>query len=324
MDAVLRSNLSLGFHITKKKNLYESFHRLADTPLTAAQIYVSSGRGWGASKATADDLRKTADYLERNGIYSCVHGKLMYNPAGAKLVKEIPQKWGLTKTGLTSELDVAAGFGAGVVVHIGTCEDREIGMANIVKTIDYVLTAETDQTKTLARELQLSDIRGRRKVILENSAGEGTKFGSSLEEIGEIIAGVDPAVKDRVKVCIDTAHIFGAGEYDLGVVGEVDRFVEEFDHHIGLDRLELFHLNDCRAGFGSRVDRHENLGLGNMFGADRGGLDGLWHLIKFAKERGIPLIGEPPAKTKEKGEAPGGFWDYGIIRGLCEIEEDAC
>jgi endonuclease IV len=151
-------------------------------------------------------------------MYACTHGKLLYNIAGSADPQDLEKMWWKTKLGLTSELDITAGFGDGVVVHMGSCKDKKAGLSNITKTLEYVLTHETDQTKELIKELQDPDLVKKRMVILENSAGEGTKFGSTLEEIGQIISSVKPELQDQIRVCIDTAHIYGAGQYDFGVV----------------------------------------------------------------------------------------------------------
>jgi endonuclease IV len=259
-------------------------------------------------------------------MYACTHGKLLYNIAGSADPQDLEKMWWKTKLGLTSELDITAGFGDGVVVHMGSCKDKKAGLSNITKTLEYVLTHETDQTKELIKELQDPDLVKKRMVILENSAGEGTKFGSTLEEIGQIISSVKPELQDQIRVCIDTAHIYGAGQYDFGVVREVDRFVQDFDKIIGLEKLKMFHLNDSRATYNSKKDKHDNLALGYIFNPDKRdsdglhGLFGLNRLLEFCSEREIPLVGEPPYKGADGKVGPHGWWDIGIVKALCDPE----
>jgi len=193
-----------------------------------------------------------------------------------------------------------------------------------------VFDRETKNTKNIARglDIPLEEFKSSRKIILENAAGEGNKLGSTLDEIGQIISGVREDLRPQLKVCIDTAHIFGAGQYDFGKAKEVKRFYRDFDQKIGLDYLEVFHLNDSRVAYGSRKDRHENLGLGYIFGVERNeemngdGLEGLKALVEEAEKRRIPLIGEPPHKTKNGSPAPGGFWDYQVLRQICNLDEE--
>jgi deoxyribonuclease-4 len=100
------------------------------------------------------------------------------------------------------------------------------------------------------------------RLVLENAAGGGGTVGSTLEELAAILEGVSEGA-ERLAFCLDTAHLWGAG-YDLsteeGAIGVLDRF----DALIGLDRLALMHLNDSRSALGSRSDRHEHLGAGQI------------------------------------------------------------
>lgn len=327
-------NIRLGFHIGKdSKGLEKTFSNMIHTPLRSYQVYISNGRAYQPPKVDVSDIRKANHVLVRNGKYACVHGCLLYNLAGATNGREDPnyqRNLNNTAHGLMSELDVAAGFGAGVVVHIGSRKDRKAGVFTIARCIESVLTGHNAATKELSKGLQipLENVKLNRKIILENAAGEGNKIGSNLDEIADIINSVSEKVRDQVKVCIDTAHIFGAGQYDFGSPGDIVKFYDDFDEKIGLDKLEVFHLNDSRAAYGSKKDKHENIGMGYIFGVDRDenrdgdGVLGLQKFIEMAEERRIPMIGEPPAKMRDGTIGPGGIWDYTVIRGLCGLEDE--
>ena len=101
--------------------------------------------------------------------------------------------------------------------------------------------------------------------MLENSAGSGDGIGTSIEELEAIFEAVAargvPA--GRVGLCLDTAHLWGAG-HDVATADGVDALVEELAARIGLERLAMVHLNDSKATRGSRLDRHEHLGAGEM------------------------------------------------------------
>ena len=94
-------------------------------------------------------------------------------------------------------------------------------------------------------------------AVIENTAGQGSNVGNRLEEIRYIIDRVND--KSRVGVCIDTCHFYSAG-YDI--VNDYDGAFAELDRIIGREYLKAIHLNDTKKPLGSRVDRHENLGLG--------------------------------------------------------------
>lgn len=329
-------DIRLGFHIGKEPTLFQSFENVVvNTPLKAMQIYIADeGKPWEAPPQQPQDILMTRALLRRWDKYACIHGSLMYNLAGCvggKQDNKFSRSLNNTVCGLIGELDVAAGFGAGVVVHIGAAKNKKEGIFTICRAVEACLERETTYTRTLSRDLQVPVLINR-KIILENAAGEGNKIGSNLDEIVQIYDGIHERFRPQVKVCIDTAHIFGAGQYDFGSSKDVVKFFKEFDQKIGLDNLELFHLNDSRVAYGSKKDRHENLGMGYIFGIDRDersvedggdgdGLEGLKTLIDFAEQRRIPLIGEPPHSDRNGELSAGPGWDYQVIKHLCNLEE---
>ncbi len=97
-------------------------------------------------------------------------------------------------------------------------------------------------------------------ILLETTAGMGTSIGASFEELALILERVD-VHRSRFGVCVDTSHVWAAG-YDLS--SAFDDVFARFDDCIGLDRLRLFHLNDSATSFGSRRDRHADIGEGSI------------------------------------------------------------
>jgi deoxyribonuclease-4 len=98
-------------------------------------------------------------------------------------------------------------------------------------------------------------------ILMETTAGSGTAIGASFEEMAVLIALVPDPHRERLGVCVDTAHVFAAG-YDLA--GDYDGVWSRFDDTIGLERLRMMHLNDSKAPLGSRRDRHELIGEGAL------------------------------------------------------------
>jgi deoxyribonuclease-4 len=126
-------------------------------------------------------------------------------------------------------------------------------------------------------------------LVLEDSAGQGDSVGVTLAELGAILRaaadhGADPA---RVGICLDTAHLWGAG-YALDTPAGVDALVEELRREVGLDRLAMLHLNDSRAARGSRMDRHEHVGGGAI------GAAGMGALLRHPALTGVPAYLETP------------------------------
>ena len=95
----------------------------------------------------------------------------------------------------------------------------------------------------------------------ENTAGQGSNLGHRFEQLAAIIAGVED--RSRIGVCFDTCHAFAAG-YDLRSRAACESTFAEFDRVVGTSYLRGMHLNDCKTGLGSGVDRHASLGLGQL------------------------------------------------------------
>jgi deoxyribonuclease-4 len=147
------------------------------------------------------------------------------------------------------------------------------------------------------------------KVLVENTAGQGTCLGHRFEHLAAILAGVKDSA--RLGVCFDTCHAFAAG-YPLGSVDAYGATFEEFESVIGLKRLRLFHLNDSVKPLGSRVDRHAGIGLGQI------GLEAFRTLVNDPRFRDRPMILETP---KEDGD--GNAMDpvnLGILRTLLKTK----
>jgi len=98
-------------------------------------------------------------------------------------------------------------------------------------------------------------------AVIETTAGQGNNVGHTFEHIATIIDNIEH--KNRVGVCIDTAHIFAAG-YDIRDENTFQKTMSLFENIIGIDYLKAFHLNDSKKEFGSRVDRHAGLGKGEI------------------------------------------------------------
>ena len=127
------------------------------------------------------------------------------------------------------------------------------------------------------------------KAVIENTAGQGSNLGWSFEQIAFIISNVED--KSRVGVCIDTCHGFAAG-YDFTSAKGYEEAWTEFDNKIGAQYLCGMHLNDSKRELGSRIDRHESIGMGFL------GHEFFDRLLKDPRTDNIPLILETPDESK--------------------------
>jgi deoxyribonuclease-4 len=122
-------------------------------------------------------------------------------------------------------------------------------------------------------------------AVIENTAGQGTNLGHTFEQLRAIIDHVED--KSRVGVCIDTCHTFASG-YDISTAKGFKATFEKFDEIIGFKYLKGMHLNDSKKQLGSRVDRHDNIGSGEL------GEEVFAQIMNDPRFDNIPLILETP------------------------------
>ncbi len=119
------------------------------------------------------------------------------------------------------------------------------------------------------------------KLVLENTAGQGSNLGYKFEQLAYIIDKIED--KTRVGVCIDTCHMFTAG-YDIRTKEAYDKTWDDFGKIVGFEYLSGMHINDSKPELGSRVDRHDSLGVGKI------GLDAFKFIANDPRMNDIPLI----------------------------------
>jgi deoxyribonuclease-4 len=152
--------------------------------------------------------------------------------------------------------------------HVGTGE--EAGMDRIAKNINRLLDELSGDNVCL---------------LLETTAGQGSHLGYKFEELAYMIDRVDD--KSRVGVCLDTCHIFAAG-YPISKPKDYKQTIKQFDDLVGLDRLHIIHMNDSKKEFGSRKDRHEHIGKGEI------GLEAFRNFVNDKRLKAVPMILETP------------------------------
>jgi deoxyribonuclease-4 len=228
-------------------------------------IYTRSNRGGKARPITEFHRDEGLQLMAEHGIVDpVVHLSYLVNLASPK-----ESTWEYGVSVLKEEIERVEYLGFRYIVmhpgsHVG--EGEAYAIRRIVEALDSILTGEERLT-----------------LCLETMAGDGSKVGNSLEEIAEIISRVKHP--EKLGVCIDTCHNYSYG-YDI--VNDFDGFLKHFDDVIGLDRLKVAHINDSKTPFGSRKDRHANIGEGSI------GLEALHRIVHHEVLRGIPQILETP------------------------------
>lgn len=230
------------------------------------QIFAGSPRTWARSlypTKVAEEFKKMVAEKDLNPVY--IHALYLTN-----LATDNPEMLAKSITALTTDMTNSAAIGgAGVVLHIGSHQGRgwEHDRAQVIDAIKQTLQ-ETPESSIL---------------LLENSAGQQGKIGS-LPELRDIL---DAIPSPRLKVCLDTAHAFEAG-YNFTTSDGLEMWVKEIESTIGLNKIELLHLNDSKTPLGSGRDNHQNIGDGFI------GETGLRRLLNHPKLSHLPVILEVP------------------------------
>lgn len=277
-------NLALGSHIPFYGRLEQTVREWGlGLGMYVYQVFLGPQRAYHRTKISEEDILSTRALMDHWPGHLFTHAPVIYNLAGS--IKEKALGWtGNIKVNqtlqtqidnLSYEMEVMTranlpGRG-GVVVHPGSFPGRTEGLKAVSASLDR--------------------LEGEGRLLLENCAGEGSKLGRNLEELQSMIAGTRH--RDQVGICLDTAHLYGAGLYDLAQVSEVDRLFTEVEAKIGLNKLWLIHLNDSEiaegknnAFFGSKKDRHARIGQGHIWKDD---YSSLFRLFQKAEEHQVPL-----------------------------------
>jgi len=188
------------------------------------------------------------------------------------------------------EAEALAKSRAAFLAEMRRCEALGITLLNFHPGSHLRLSSEEECLARIAESIRIA-LAGTEGVIavIENTAGQGSNLGFRFEQIAWIIERVDD--RNRVGVCLDTAHAFAAG-YDLRTPEVFDRTLAAFDRIVGFRYLRGVHLNDSKAEFGSHVDRHATIGKGNL------GLEPFRLIMNDARFDGIPLILETPESER--------------------------
>lgn len=219
--------------------------------MESVQAFSRSPRGGKAKTIEPADAAAMQRELEEGGIRPLI----IHVPYFVNLATANPQAREYTVETLALDVVRASELGSPyVVTHLGSAPgDRGEALNRAASAIALVLDASA-RTSPVSRPVIL---------LLENSGGGGGDVGSRLEELAYVLTSLGRGGAGRLGLCLDTCHAFVAG-YDLAAEGGPERFVDEVDRLIGLDRVKAFHLNDSQGRLGSSFDRHAAIGQGYL------------------------------------------------------------
>lgn len=278
----------LGAHFSIAGGLEKALREAAGYNCGACQIFTKNANTWRERIISGEEARRFAMEREANHIVSVAsHTSYLIN-----LAAQEPETAEKSRTALAHEMERSRLLGLSfVVLHPGA--HKGLGETEGIRNVSEAITGVLDSIQGPGPML-----------LLETTAGQGTSLGHRFEQLAEILDQVRRP--ERMGVCLDTSHIFAAG-YDIRSSHSYRETMARFDGIIGLERLELLHLNDSKKELGTRVDRHAHIGRGCI------GPDAFRLIMNDSRLAGIPKILETP---KEKG---GEDWDavnLKVLRGM--------
>lgn len=266
----------IGAHVFVEGGVDSAITKAEEFGFTAIQIFTRNNNRWVSKPLSEKEINLFKEKLSNSNIKVVVsHDSYLINLCA--IDKEILDK---SRVAFKDELDRCELLGIPYLnfhpgSHGGAGEDEGI------KLIAESLNLLHQQTKNY-----------KVKSMLEATAGQGKALGYKFEQLAKIIELVEE--KERMCVCIDTAHIFAAG-YNIKDPKDYKKVMSEFDNIIGLDLLKCIHMNDSKKPLGSRVDRHDHIGQGEI------GLEGFTNIMNDKKLKDVALILETP-KSKDQHE----------------------
>lgn len=270
----LRMKHKLGAHLSIGGGHQNAVSKINEIGGNTLQIFSCSPRGWNFAKPTEaeiDVFTSLKKQMQIDPVY--FHASYLLNLGSDERIGQ------LSRSSLKHELKLAKQMGVrGSIVHLGSFKyDKDLEIANydISKEVKYgaLITNISEILKDTPEETLF---------MIENAGTR--KIGRTIEEIARIIKDVN---NPRLRVCLDTCHLHAAG-YDITTKDKLDSFLEKFDSLIGLNKLELWHVNDSKDPFGSLRDRHENIGKGMV------GIDTFRSLLNHPKLNDMSFIIETP------------------------------
>jgi len=235
----------LGVHCSVSGGLQNSFDEAVALGIDTFQIFTRNQRQWKAKPISEEEQQTFSAAWKQHPQVKVIfsHSSYLINLASAD--PELQKK---SIQGMTDEVKRCHALGLSfAVLHPGAAGEHseEDAMKRIAGALKDII-AETSDSKV--------------KILLENTAGQGSHVGYKFEHLKNIM---DMVGSDRIGTCFDTCHAFASG-YDISTEHGFDNVMKEFDNVVGLKHINAVHLNDSKGDLGSRLDRHDHIGQGKI------------------------------------------------------------
>ncbi len=263
-------NKFIGAHVSSSGGVQNAPLNAAAIGATAFALFTKNQRQWHSAPLTEQNISLFKENCAKVGISSehiLPHDSYLINLGH-------PTEEGLEKSrsSFLEEMQRCEQLGLKLLNFHPGSHLKEISVEACLERIAESINITLDKTREVC-------------AVIENTAGQGSNVGNRFEELKYIIDRVED--KTRVGICIDTCHAFAAS-YDLTTVEQCEKTFALFDEIIGYQYLKGIHLNDSKKGVGSKVDRHESIGKGEI------GITAFEWMMKNPHFDNIPLILETP------------------------------
>ena len=256
----------VGAHVSASGGVYNAPINAMAIGAKAFALFTKNQRQWAAKELDTKTIDKWFKELEKSG-------------SQAKHI--LPHDSYLINLG-HPELEAREKSLNGFIHEIERCEILKLDRLNFHPGSHLRKISEEECLNNIAESMNKAiDVTKDVKLVIENTAGQGSNLGYKFEHLAYIIDKIED--KSRVGVCIDTCHMFTAG-YDIRTREAYDKTWNEFDQIVGSKYLMGMHINDSKPELGSRVDRHDSLGLGKI------GWDAFRFIMNDDRMNDIPLV----------------------------------
>ncbi len=260
----------IGAHVSTAGGIDQAPQRAKELGAKAFALFTKNQRQWLAPPLDPKSCEAFMMNCAEAGItadFILPHDSYLIN-----LGHPDSDKLATSRTSFQQEMERCAQLGLRLLNFHPGSHLKQISTDQCLSLISESINLTLDQTSSVV-------------AVIETTAGQGSNVGFEFEHLAAIIEGVED--KTRVGVCIDTCHIFAAG-YELRNSNAYAATMATFDNIVGFSYLKGVHLNDSKKPLGSRVDRHECIGRGEI------GLDAFRFLMTDPRFDDIPMVLETP------------------------------
>lgn len=256
----------LGTHASAAGGVDRAVARAKELGCRAFQLFVKNNNRWEAPPISPETAAAFKAALAESGIEPAnvfAHTSYLINLASAN-----PELAAKSLNALIDELKRCEQLGImGLVMHPGSPgkDRREEGIAQVARLVAEAVDA----------------VPGKVRLLYEGTVGAGTHLGAPFEDLRDLLRATNRP--ERVGICLDTCHLFAAG-HDLRTKEALDATIARFDSIVGLQWLRAFHLNDSKGKLGSKLDRHEHIGDGEL------GEEAFRALLNHPALRSLPMV----------------------------------